>query len=226
MAPPLPRPVGRRSFLKQTVAEWESWPWDTWNPSQAAHAARTIVLIDDLNRAATAAERIKLDQAVRQALRVLGLTKTDDDEDEETIAARRADDKITRAARYAVIQAQDAIRTGSDQPLLSFRDREGNLHDLRNLLISDAWEVLDTALEDERQQQAEADGTWPELTVNPDAPTGIPSSKMTEWDHDSFTQGELDEFAEHGCRADAEFAEMVRLSREDGIVSRTIEGSE
>ncbi len=163
MAPSLPRPVGRRSFLKQTVAEWESWPWDTWNPSQVAHATRTIVLIDDLNRAATAAERIKLDQAVRQALRVLGLTKSDDEDQgpsEEDIAedarssAERSKASIQRQAIRAGVEPIDVNRT--------FLDREGNLRDLRDLLITDAW---DGALEDERQRAAEADGTWPEFTV-------------------------------------------------------------
>jgi len=165
MAPPLPRPVGRRSFLKQTVAEWESWPWDTWNPSQVAHATRTIVLIDDLNRAATAAERIKIDQSVRQALRVLGLTKKDDEEDEETVEARRAEDKRISAEKFKVRMKQWAIRDGVDVTDLHrlWRDREGNLHDLREIMFDDI--APDPTLQDERQAQAEADGTWPEVKV-------------------------------------------------------------
>jgi len=164
MAPALPRPVGRRSFLKQTVAEWESWPWESWNPSQVAHATRTIVLIDDLNRAATAAERIKIDQPVRQALRVLGLTKSDDEEDEETREARRTEDARISAERSKVSLQRQAIRAGVE-PIdvnRNFRDREGNLRDLREILWMDDW---DSALESERQRAAEADGTWPE--VNP-----------------------------------------------------------
>jgi hypothetical protein len=163
MAPPLPRPVGRRSFLKQTRDEWESWPWDTWNAAQVAHATKTIVLIDDLNRAATAADRIKLDQAVRQALRVLGLTKKDD-EDEGSSEEDIAEGKRIRAERCKVGERQQAIRLGVEvgDVYLRFRDREGNPHDLREILFMDTW---DTALEDERQAQAEADGTWPEFTV-------------------------------------------------------------
>ncbi len=159
-APALPRPVGRRSFLKQTVAEWESWPWDTWNPSQVAHATRTIVLIDDLNRAATAAERIKIDQAVRQSLRVLGLTKKDDEEDEETQEARKAEDARISAERSKASRERQAIRAGVEVIDLhrGWRDREGSLHDIREVLFMDTW---DTALEDERQVQAEAEGTWP-----------------------------------------------------------------
>lgn len=162
MTPPLPRPVGRRSFLKQTVAEWESWPWDTWNPAQVAHAARTIVLIDDLNRAATAAERVKLDQPVRQALRVLGLTKKDDEETVETVEARRTEAKRINAERSRISRERQAIRMGVEVTDLHkrFRDREGDLHDLREILTMDMW---DAALEDERQALAEAAGTWPEV---------------------------------------------------------------
>lgn len=176
-APAMPRPVGRRSFLKQTVAEWESWPWESWSPSQAAHATRTIVLIDDLNRAATADERIKLDQAVRQALRVLGLTKKDDEDEgpsEEDIAkAKRA-----RAEGAKVRSKQQAIRLGVEagDELLRFRDRGGRVHDIRNALITDEWDAYpDDSLQGERQAQAEADGAWPEFTVKPDADTQIPS---------------------------------------------------
>ncbi len=163
MAPPLPRPVGRRSFLKQTVAEWESWPWESWNPSQVAHATRTIVLIDDLNRAATADERVKLDQPVRQALRVLGLTKKEEDEgpSKDDIAAAAQ----TRKEECRVREQQHAIRLGVEvgDVYRCFRDREGNLHDLRDALITDEWGTYpDTALEDERQARAEGDGMWPE----------------------------------------------------------------
>lgn len=167
MAPPLPRPVGRRSFLKQTCAEWESWPWAEFTTAQAAHAARTIALIDDLNRAATAAERIKLDQAVRQALRVLGLTKKDDEDDspsEEDIAAAAR----TRKEGCEVREQRHAIRMGVEvgDVYLRLRDREGNLHDLRDALITDEWDALpDAALEGVRQEQAEVDGTWPEVNV-------------------------------------------------------------
>ena len=163
MAPALPRPVGRRSFLKQTVAEWESWPWESWNPSQVAHATRTIVLIDDLNRAATADERVKLDQSVRQALRVLGLTKKDDEDDEATVEARRTEAKRINAERGRVSREQQAIRAGVEVTDLHkrFRDREGNLLDCREILFMDTWDV---ALEDERQAEAEADGTWPVFT--------------------------------------------------------------
>jgi hypothetical protein len=173
MTPDLPRPVGRRSFLKQTRDEWESWPWDTWNPSQVAHAARTIVLIDDLNRSASASERIKIDQSVRQALRVLGLTKTDDEEDEETQEARKAGDAQQRAERREASIQQQAIRKGVEtgDVYLRFLDREGNLRDLRDLLVTDTW---DGALEDERQQQAEVDGSWP------DAPVQIPIAEGNE----------------------------------------------
>jgi hypothetical protein len=57
-----------------------------------------------------------------------------------------------------------AIRAGVEpvEASRNFRDREGNLHDIREILLMDTW---DTALEDERQAQAEADGTWPEVTV-------------------------------------------------------------
>jgi hypothetical protein len=166
MAPPLPRPVGRRSFLKQTVAEWESWPWDEWNPSQVAHATRTIALIDDLNRAATADERVRLDQPVRQALRVLGLTKKNDEDDEATVEARRTEIKRINAERGRVSRERQAIRHGlreGDTLHLGWRDREGNWCNGVEALFTDIW--LDPKLEDERQAAAEADGTWPE--VNP-----------------------------------------------------------
>ncbi len=167
MAPPLPRPIGRRSFLKQTVAEWESWPWDTWNPSHVAHATRTIALIDDLNRAATADERVKLDQPVRQALRVLGLTKKDD-EDEGPSGDDIAEAKRISVERCKVREQQQAIRLGVEvgDVYRSFRDREGNLHDPRDALITDEWDTYpDATLEGERQAQAEADGTWAEVNV-------------------------------------------------------------
>jgi hypothetical protein len=168
MTPDLPRPVGRRSFLKQTVAEWESWPWDEWNPSQVAHATRTIVLIDDLNRAATADERVRLDQPVRQALRVLGLTKKGDEDDEATVEARRTEARRINAERGRVSRERQAIRAGVEVTDLHkrFRDREGNLIDCREILFMDTWDV---ALEDERQAQAEADGTWPEFTAKEEA---------------------------------------------------------
>jgi hypothetical protein len=179
MAPPLPRPVGRRSFLKQTVAEWESWPWDTWNPSQVAHATRTIVLIDDLNRAATADRRVKLDQPVRQALRVLGLTKKDDEEDEETREARRAEDKRILHLSARVSAQRKAIREGVELHELhrGWRDREGCWHDLRDILFYDI--APDPTLEDERQAQAEADGTWPEVTTTASASRRSPRSRAT-----------------------------------------------
>lgn len=64
-----------------------------------------------------------------------------------------------RAERDALVKRQ-AIRAGVE-PIdvhRSFRDREGNLHDLREVLLMDEW---DSALEDERQRAAEADGSWP-----------------------------------------------------------------
>lgn len=161
MAPSLPRPQGRRSFLKQTVAEWESWPWDTWNEAQAAHAARAIVLIDDLNRAKTPRERILIDQSVRQALRALGLTKKDDEDSEEAKEERRRAQAVTDAEASRVSRERLAIRTGVEVIDLhrGWRDRGGCWHDMREVLFMDTWDAL---LEDERQAQAEADGTWPE----------------------------------------------------------------
>jgi hypothetical protein len=174
--PPLPRPVGRRSFLKQTVAEWESWPWGDFTPAQAAHAARTIVLIDDLNRSGSATERIKLDQAVRQALRVLGLTKKDD-EDEGPSEEDIAEFKRVSAETYKIRSRQEAIRLGVDvaDVGLMFVDREGQVHDIRNTLIADTWDAYpDAALQDERQAEAETEGTWP------DAPVQIPIAEGNE----------------------------------------------
>ncbi len=74
-------------------------------------------------------------------------------EDEAASAATKASTKVTAA--------QEAIRKGVDptDAYSKFRDREGNLHDLRDILLMDTW---DTALEDERQRAAEADGTWPQ----------------------------------------------------------------
>jgi hypothetical protein len=73
------------------------------------------------------------------------------------------EDKVgqeTRKAETKVIAERQAIRAGVEPIDVNkrFRDREGNLHDTREILFMDTW---DAALEDERQAQAEADGTWP-----------------------------------------------------------------
>jgi len=171
-APPMPRPVGRRSFLKQTREEWEAWPWHRFTPAQRAHAARLIVLVDDLNRADTPGLRAKLDQTVRQGLKALRLTKRDD-EDEGPTPEDIAEAKLRRAEEHGLRNAQEAIRLGVEvgDVHLMFRDREGNLHDCRNVLIADTWDTAypDAALMGTRQAEAESEGTWP------DAPMQIPS---------------------------------------------------
>jgi hypothetical protein len=60
---------------------------------------------------------------------------------------------------------RQAIRTGVKLHELhrGWRDREGGFHDMREILFDDI--APDPALEDERQAQAEADGTWPEFTM-------------------------------------------------------------
>jgi negative regulator of replication initiation len=77
-------------------------------------------------------------------------------EDKAASAATKASTKVTAA--------QQAIRKGVDptEAYSKFRDREGNVRDVRDLLLTDEWDI---PLEDERQRAAEADGTWPEVTV-------------------------------------------------------------
>ena len=67
-------------------------------------------------------------------------------------------------AETKVTAAREGIRKGVDptDAYLQFRDREGSIRDVRELLITDTFDI---PLEDERQAQAEADGTWPEFTV-------------------------------------------------------------
>lgn len=65
-----------------------------------------------------------------------------------------------RRAELDALVKRQAIRAGVEPADVHrcFRDREGNLHDLREILRMDEW---DSALEGERQRAAEADGTWP-----------------------------------------------------------------
>lgn len=75
----------------------------------------------------------------------------------------KREDKVASEATKASTKAtaqRIAIRAGVEpvEASRNFRDREGNLHDIREILLMDTW---DTALEDERQAQAEAEGTWP-----------------------------------------------------------------
>jgi hypothetical protein len=65
-----------------------------------------------------------------------------------------------RRAELDALVKREAIRTGVEPVDVHKRvlDREGNLLDLREILTMDTW---DTALEDERQAEAEADGSWP-----------------------------------------------------------------
>jgi len=173
---PLPIP-GRRSFLAATKREWEAWftsgAADDWDEAQVAHAERTIVLIDMLNREQSASDRIKIDQSVRQALRVLNLTKRDDEDSEEAIAAQKAQAQALWAEQGRISRERQAIRNGVELHELhrGWRDREGCWHNLRDILFDEI--APDPVLEDERQAQAEADGTWP------DAHTGIPLPKAT-----------------------------------------------
>jgi hypothetical protein len=74
-------------------------------------------------------------------------------EDKVASAATKASTKVT-AQRIAIRSGVEPIEASRN-----FRNREGNLHDLREILTMDTW---DTALEDERQERAEAEGTWPE----------------------------------------------------------------
>jgi hypothetical protein len=176
---PLPIP-GRRSFLAATKREWNAWftsgAADNWTEAQVAHAERTLVLIDMLNRSDSASERIKIDQSVRQALRVLGLTKSDD-EDEGPSEEDIAQAKRIRVEEFKVRSQQHAIRMGVEtgDEGLRFRDGGGRLHDIRNTLIADTWDAYpDAALQDERQAEAETEGTWP------DAPAQIPIAEGNE----------------------------------------------
>jgi hypothetical protein len=88
-------------------------------------------------------------------------------EEAELRARWKREDGISQEASRASTKAvatQQAIRKGVDptEAYLKFRDRQGNLRDVRDLLITDEWDI---PLEDERQARAEADGTWPEVTV-------------------------------------------------------------
>jgi hypothetical protein len=76
-----------------------------------------------------------------------------------------------------VSMQQQAIRAGVERHELhrGWRDREGRWHGILEVIFDDI--APDPALEDERQQQAEADGTWPTFTVNPDAAPQIPSAE-------------------------------------------------
>lgn len=175
---PLPIP-GRHSYLAATRKEWEAWftsgAADNWTEAQVAHAARAIRMVDDLNRAESASERLKIDQAVRQALRVLGLTKSDD-EDEGPSPEDIAEAKRISAETYKIRSRQEATRLGVDvtDVGLMFRDSGGQVHDLRNVLIADTWETYpDQQLQDERQRSAEASNQWP--TFTPDAGSGLDS---------------------------------------------------
>jgi hypothetical protein len=160
---PLPIP-GRHSYLAATRKEWEAWftsgAADNWTEAQLAHAARAIRMVDDLNRAETSSERLKIDQGVRQALRVLGLTKQDD-EDRGPTEEEKAEAKRRRVEEHKVSVRREAIRLGADAPMV--RDRGGQVHDTRNILIADSWDTAypDQQLQDERQARAVADGTWP-----------------------------------------------------------------
>jgi hypothetical protein len=173
---PLPIP-GRRSFLAATKREWEAWftsgAADDWDEAQVAHAERTIVLIDMLNREQSASDRIKIDQSVRQALRVLNLTKRDDEDSEEAIAAQKAQAQALWAEQGRISRERQAIRNGVELHELhrGWRDREGNWCEGRDALFTDEWP--DPALEDERQAQAEASNQWPDVSA------GIPSSEGT-----------------------------------------------
>lgn len=77
-------------------------------------------------------------------------------EDKVASEATKTSTKVT-AQRIAIRSGVEPIEASRN-----FRDREGNLHDIREILLMDTW---DTALEDERQAAAEADGTWPQVKV-------------------------------------------------------------
>jgi hypothetical protein len=64
---------------------------------------------------------------------------------------------------------QQAIRAGVETTDVyrCWRDREGEVHDMREILFHDI--APEPALEDERQAAAEADGTWPEFTMKEEA---------------------------------------------------------
>jgi hypothetical protein len=83
----------------------------------------------------------------------------------EREAAEGGTNRERHRERSKVHMQRQAIREGVDVADLHkcWRDREGKLHDLRESLFTDIW--IEPALEDERQAQAEADGTWPEFTV-------------------------------------------------------------
>jgi hypothetical protein len=75
--------------------------------------------------------------------------------------------KQERFREQAKVHMQrQAIREGVELHELhrGWRDREGRWHDIRDVLFDDI--APEQALEDERQAQAEAAGTWPE-SVNP-----------------------------------------------------------
>jgi hypothetical protein len=94
---------------------------------------------------------------------VLGLTKSDD-EDQGPSEEDIAEAKRRRVQDFKIRTQQEAIRLGVDvgDVYVTVCDREGNLHDIRNLLIADAWDSYpDPELQAERQSQAEADSTWP-----------------------------------------------------------------
>ncbi len=97
---------------------------------------------------------------------------------------READEGVTKKERQReqsrVNMQRQAIREGVELHELhrGWRDREGRWHDLLEVIFEDI--APDPALGDERQQQAEADGTWPEFTVKPDADVQIPSPKATK----------------------------------------------
>lgn len=82
---------------------------------------------------------------------------------------REAEEGATKQERFRaearVHQQRQAIRAGVELHELHrcWRDREGEVHDMREILFHDI--APEPALEDERQAQAEADGTWPEFTV-------------------------------------------------------------
>jgi hypothetical protein len=81
----------------------------------------------------------------------------------EREAAEGTTEKERFRADARVHMQRQAIRAGVEVHELhrGWRDREGNWHDLRDVLFDDI--APDPALEDERQAQAEADGTWPEV---------------------------------------------------------------
>lgn len=87
----------------------------------------------------------------------------------ERKAEREAAEGTTKRDRFRdeskVHMHQQAIRAGVEvhQVNRCWRDRGGELHEMREILFADVYP--EQALEDGRQAQAEADGSWPEFTM-------------------------------------------------------------